>query len=41
MQSLEDEINYINYLINITDQNLLAYENGGNNFNIHKIILYS
>lgn len=36
MQSLEDEINYINYLINITDQNLLAYENGGNNFNKKK-----
>ena len=36
IQSLDEEINYINYLINITDQNLLAYENCGDNFNNNK-----
>ena len=36
IQSLDDEINYINYLINITDQNLLAYENCGDNFKNNK-----
>ena len=33
MQSVDDEIKYINYLIKITEQNLLTYENGNNVFN--------
>ena len=39
MQSVDDEIKYINYLIKITEQNLLTYENGNNVFNIFKIII--
>lgn len=33
MQSVDDEIKYINYLIKITEQNLLTYENDNNVFN--------
>ena len=33
LQNLEDEINYISYLINITNQRLLEYENFNKNIN--------
>ena len=39
IQSLDEEINYINYLIKITEQKLLTYENCGNNFNNKKKFL--
>ena len=31
LQNLDDEINYISYLINITDEKLLEYENNNKN----------
>lgn len=33
LQNLDDEINYISYLINITDEKLLEYENNNKNIN--------
>ena len=33
LQNLDDEINYISYLINITDEKLLEYENNSKNIN--------
>ena len=30
---MDEEINYINYLIKITEEKLLSFENGGNNIN--------
>lgn len=33
IESLDEEINYINYLIKITEEKLLSFENGGNNIN--------